>query len=231
VSAEKRLTPAGRAALERYLAALASERASVSSVTEPEAAWRVHVEDSLSGLAAVELRHARRIADLGSGPGFPGVALAVAQPDAKVDLLESARRKCRFLRRALREAAIGNASVVCHRSEEWATAEGREAYDAVTARAVGSLATLAELASPLLCEGGVLVAWKGSREGDEEAALVDAEAGLAMRLDRVVEVVPFSGSRPRHLFVVRKIGATPEGLPRRPGMAAKRPLRGRRPRL
>jgi 16S rRNA (guanine527-N7)-methyltransferase len=224
VSAGEQLTPAAREALRRYLGVLAAERASVSSVTEPAAAWRVHVEDSLSGLQANELRGASRIADLGAGPGFPGVALAAALPGASVDLLESVGRKCRFLRTALREAEIANAAVVCRRAEEWAAAEGREAYEAVTARALGSLSTIAELASPLLRDRGVLVAWKGERDPHEEEALAGARDALAMHPEEVLEVVPFAGSRTRHLHVLRKIGSTPERLPRRPGMAAKRPL-------
>jgi 16S rRNA (guanine527-N7)-methyltransferase len=224
VSPEEPLTPWARQALKRYLDVLAAERASVSSVTEPEAAWRVHVEDSLSGLEVGELRAASRIADLGAGPGFPGVAVAAALPAASVDLLESVGRKCRFLREALREAGIANAAVVCQRSEEWAATAGREAYQAVTARALGSLSTIAELASPLLRDGGVLVAWKGERDPDEEEALAASEEALALRPERILEVVPYPGSRTRHLHVMRKVGSTPERLPRRAGMAAKRPL-------
>jgi 16S rRNA (guanine527-N7)-methyltransferase len=167
---------------------------------------------------------ARRIADLGSGPGFPGVAIAAARPQARVDLIESVSRKCRFLREALEGARIGNASVVCRRSEEWAAAEGREAYDVVLARAVGGLTTVAELASPLLRRGGALVAWKGRRERAGEEQLANAAEALAMGAIEPVEVVPFPGSRSRHLYLVRKLGPTPERLPRRPGMARKRPL-------
>ena len=172
MSAADRLDEGARASLERFLALLAAAPASMSSVTEPGRAWDVHVRDSLSGLEVDELRGARRIADLGSGPGFPGVAIAVALPAANVDLIESVGRKCRFLAAALDGAGIANAAVVCRRSEEWAAAEGREAYDVVTARAVGGLATVAELASPLLRPGGALVAWKGRREraGEERLA-------------------------------------------------------------
>jgi 16S rRNA (guanine527-N7)-methyltransferase len=217
------LPAADREVLERYLGLLAAEPVSLSSVTEPGDAWRTHVEDSLSGLEAGGLRTARLLADLGSGGGFPGAVLAVALGGARVDLIESVARKCRFLRSALAEAGIGNATVVCQRSEDWAAGEGRERYDAVVARAVGPLALLAELASPLLRDGGVLVAWKGRRDEDEEAALEAAAAALAMRPETVLPVVPFAGSRRRHLHVVRKSGPTPERLPRRPGMAAKRP--------
>jgi 16S rRNA (guanine527-N7)-methyltransferase len=224
VSVEGALGEAAHRALERVLSLLAQERASVSSVTAPRQAWEVHVADSLSGLELAELRDAERIADIGAGAGFPGIALAVALPNAEVDLIESVRRKCDFLGRAIDAAGIANATVVCRRSEDWAAEAGREAYDAVTARAVGSLPTLAELASPLLVEGGMLVAWKGARSEAEEAELAKAGGELAMEQVEVRAVKPFAGSRDRHIHLVRKNGPTPNGLPRRPGMAAKRPF-------
>lgn len=217
------LDAGGREALEKVLALLAEERASVSSVTAPARAWRVHVEDSLTGLEVDELRAAGRIADVGSGAGFPGLALAVALPQARVDLIESIGRKCAFVERAIEAAGIGNARVLCARSEELAAAAGRESYDVVTARAVGRLSTLAELASPLLRDGGTLVAWKGRRDAEEEEQLARAAARLAMRPVAVLEVGARAGSEHRHLHVVRKAGATPAELPRRPGMAKKRP--------
>ncbi len=222
------LDPKAREALERVLALLRSERASVSSVTEPRRAWQVHVADSLSGLEVPDLAAAREIADVGSGAGFPGLVLAVALPGSRVDLIESVARKCDFMRRAAAEAGIENLRVINERAETWAGAAppdgGREAYDAVTARAVGRLSTLAELASPLLREGGLLVAWKGRRSADEEAELAAAAERLAMRPREVLAVGPYAGSRHRHLHVIGKTGPTPEGLPRRPGMAKKRPF-------
>lgn len=202
---------------------LEEERASVSSVTEPERAWQVHVEDSLTGLEVEELSRARRIADIGSGAGFPGLVLAVALPGSHVDLIESVGRKCEFMERAIEAAGVANASVVCARSEEVATGARRESYDVVTARAVGRLSTLAELASPLLRDQGVLVAWKGKRDPDEERQLERAAERLAMRPEQTIDVGDRAGSRHRHLHVLRKLGPTPADLPRRPGMAKKRP--------
>jgi 16S rRNA (guanine527-N7)-methyltransferase len=213
----------GRRAVQRYLECLASEPASVSSVTDPRRGWNVHVADSLAGLGVDDLAAAGTIADIGAGAGFPGIVLATVLGSSTVDLVESVGRKCRFMRRALGEAGIANASVVCKRSEELAAGEGREAYDAVTARAVGRLSTLAELASPLLREGGVLVAWKGRRDPEEESELARAERSLALRAEEVLAVAPFAASRHRHLHVLRKTGPTPKGLPRRAGMAKKRP--------
>jgi len=218
------LDPAARAALEKVLELLAVERASVSSVTAPGRAWKVHVADSLTGLEISDLRDAPNIADIGSGAGFPGLALAAALPKAEVDLIESIGRKCEFIERAIDAAGIANARVINARSEELAGSDGREAYAAVTARAVGRLSTLAELASPLLTDGGVLVAWKGRRDPDEEAQLANSADELAMRPEQVLHVGPFAGSEHRHLHLIRKSGPTPSKLPRRPGMAKKRPF-------
>jgi 16S rRNA (guanine527-N7)-methyltransferase len=184
------------------------------------------VADSLSGLEVPELARAMAIADIGAGAGFPGLALAAAMSGARVDLIESASRKADFIERAIAAATLANATVIAARSEEWAREPpldgGREAYDAATARAVGRLAELAELASPLLREGGVLVAWKGARDGEEEEELAGRAEALAMVPERVIAVTPYPTSRNRHLHVVRKVGPTPPGLPRRPGRAAKR---------
>jgi 16S rRNA (guanine527-N7)-methyltransferase len=220
------LDPAQRRALETVLKLLAEERASVSSITDGRA-WKVHVDDSLTGLEVPELRSAGRIADVGAGAGFPGLVLAVALPDARIDLIEAVSRKTAFITRAAAEAGIANATAITARSEDVARQEppegGRDAYDAVTARAVARLSTLAELAAPLLREGGVLVAWKGKRDEEEEAQLSRAAESLAMALESILDVGGRAGSNHRHLHVIRKSGATPPSLPRKPGMAKKRP--------
>lgn len=216
------LPQAAREQLEKVLELLAEERASVSSVVD-ERAWQVHVVDSITGLEVPELREAGRIADVGAGAGFPGLALAVALPEAQVDLLESVGRKCEFMQRAIKAAGIGNATVLNNRSEDLAGGEGRETYDAVTARAVGRLSTLAELASPLLKPNGVLVAWKGKRDEDEERQLMNASEELAMTPEQILDVGGRAGSEHRHLHVIRKTGKTPANLPRKPGIAKKRP--------
>jgi 16S rRNA (guanine527-N7)-methyltransferase len=216
------LDPRAREALRRVLELLAAERASVSSVVG-ERAWQVHVGDSLTGLEIAELSAAGRIADVGAGAGFPGLALAAALPDAQVDLIESVGRKCDFMTRAIAAAGLPNAAVLNTRSEDWARGGGRDAYDVVTARAVGRLSTLAELASPLLKPNGVLVAWKGKRDEDEESQLTRASESLAMRPEQTLDVGNRAGSQHRHLHVIRKSGPTPPDLPRRPGIAKKRP--------
>jgi len=201
-----------------------AERRAPISLSSAKRARDVHIADSISGLEVEALTSASRVADLGSGAGLPGLVLAAWRPEARFDLIESLGRKCEFLREAAARMGLANTTVVCDRSEDWASSQGREAYDAVTARAVGSLATLAELASPLLRESGVLVAWKGARSEAEESEVARAEPRLAMEPMEIRTVRPYAGSRDRHIHLLRKNGPTPNGLPRRPGMAAKRPF-------
>ena len=126
-----------------------------------------HVADSLSALALAPVRGARRIADLGSGAGWPGLALAAALPDAHVSLVESAIRHCRYLERAVEAGGLSNVTVVHARAEEWR--EGLGAHDLVTARALAALPVILEYAAPLLADGGHLVAWKGAVSPQEAA--------------------------------------------------------------
>jgi 16S rRNA (guanine527-N7)-methyltransferase len=210
-------------ALDALLHLLQDGRAPIASSTVPRAR-DVHIADSLSALDLEPVRSAKLIADLGSGAGLPGLALAAALPDARVDLIESVARKCAFLREAIERMGLANAQVICERSEDWGGGRGREAYDVVTARAVGPLATLAELASPLLRDGGVLAAWKGARSGKEEEAALRAADRTGVEPLEIRTVQPYPASRDRHIHLLRKNGPTPNGLPRRPGMAAKRPF-------
>jgi 16S rRNA (guanine527-N7)-methyltransferase len=211
------------------LAALAAEPDPHTTVSDPGAALEVHVADSLSGLEIPELASARRIADMGAGAGFPGLVLALALPRAEVDLIESAGRKTAVIDRLIQAAELGNARSVTARVEDFARVPaplggGREAYDAVTVRAVGPLAVLVEYAAPLLRADGLLVAWKGARDEAEEAAGAAAAEEVGMAVKEVLPVQPYPASENRHLHVYRKIAPTPPEFPRRAGMARKRPL-------
>jgi 16S rRNA (guanine527-N7)-methyltransferase len=212
------------AQLERLLRLLAEDPQAPTSVRDVARGVDVHVADSLSGLGVPGLRQLDDVVDIGSGAGFPGLVLAVAMPSARFDLVESSRRKCEFLEQAVGALELGNVRVVDRRVEEWAAGAGAEAYGGAVVRAVGSLATLVEYAAPLLRQGGLLVAWKGRRDHDEEREGAAAAATLGMRALGIDWVGPFAGSRNRHLYTYEKVAPTPPGYPRRPGMARKRPL-------
>jgi 16S rRNA (guanine527-N7)-methyltransferase len=207
------------APLERILALQASDPGASTTVRDPLEAVDRHVADSLVALDIPAVRAAGSLADVGSGAGWPGLALAVALPGARVFLVESAMRHCRYLGRAVAVAALGNVAVVHARVEEWAGA-----CDVVTARALAALPVVLEYAAPLLPDGGHVVAWKGA-VGEHEAAAGSAAAReLGLQLVEVRKVEPYPGARDHSLHVFRKIAPTPARFPRRPGMAVKRPL-------
>jgi 16S rRNA (guanine527-N7)-methyltransferase len=210
--------------LEALLELLARDPEAPTSVRAPAEAVDTHIADSLAALPFLGPRRPDAIADVGSGAGFPGLPLAIALSDSSVDLIESTTRKCRFLERAIRAAGAANARVVCERVEDWARGEGAECYALVTARAVAPLATLIEYASPLLREHGWLVAWKGARDQGEETQAAAAAHVLGMSPIATHQVKPFADARQRHLHLFEKIGPTPDGVPRRSGMARKKPF-------
>jgi 16S rRNA (guanine527-N7)-methyltransferase len=213
---------AGLHALEAILALQAEDPAASTTVIEPSEAVDRHVADSLVAVDLPAVRHAGRIADLGSGAGWPGLALAAALSDARVALVESAIRHCRYLERAVAAGRLENALVIHARAEEWG--DGIGAHDVVTARALAALPVLCEYAAPLLVDGGVLVAWKGAVDEDEASAGAAAAALLGLEPAEVLAVDPYPAAERRTLHVYRKVAPTPERFPRRAGMAVKRPL-------
>jgi 16S rRNA (guanine527-N7)-methyltransferase len=213
-------------ASERFAALLdlvAAEPASITSVREPERGVDVHVADSLVALELDMVREARRIADIGSGAGFPGLALAIALPAARVALVESVARKGAFLARAARELDLPNVMVVTARAESWPA--GLDSHDLVTARALAPLGVVLEYAAPLLAPCGTVVAWKGRVDPAERADADAAAAALGLSSPRPHPVQPYDDAGQRYLDLSWKVRTTPPGFPRRAGMARKRPLR------
>jgi 16S rRNA (guanine527-N7)-methyltransferase len=210
------------AALRAVLELQAEDPTASTTVRDAGAAADRHVADSLVALEIPAVGAARRIVDIGSGAGWPGLALAAALPSARVALVESAVRHCRYLDRAVAASGLTTVDVVHARVEEWEA--GFDANDVVTARALAALPVVVEYAAPLLAEGGHLVAWKGEIDADEaKDGVAAAEAvGLATVEVRDLDPYPHAGCRTLHVF--RKIAPTPPRFPRRPGMAVKRPL-------
>jgi 16S rRNA (guanine527-N7)-methyltransferase len=212
----------GIRALAAILELQAHDPTASTTVRDPALAIDRHVADSLSALDLASVRTAGVIVDIGSGAGWPGLALAAALPHARVTLLEAAARHCRYLERAIEVGGLANAGVVNARAESWSVGIGT--HDLATARAVAALPVVCEYAAPLLAPGGTLVAWKGAvdeHEADDGRAAAD-ELGLMPVEVRRSE--PFAGARGHTLHVFRKEAPTPERFPRRPGMATKRPL-------
>ena len=222
--AERYLLPAGaEGQLVALLELVAEEPASITSVRDPAEGVDVHVADSLVAMDLPVVRSARRVADLGSGAGFPGLVLAIARPEARVAVVESVARKCAFLRGAVERLELGNVEVVQARAEGWPAGLG--AHDLVTARALAPLGVLIEYAAPLLAIGGSLAAGQGRRESSEEADGRAAAEALGMSEPERIAVEPFPSVRDRSLYVNSKVRDAPSQFPRREGMARKRPIR------
>ena len=210
--------------LHTILLELQSDGQSPTTVTEIDEATDVHLADSLTALEIGEVADASRIADIGSGAGFPGLALAVALPGAEISLVESQRRKCQFLERTSAAARVENARVVAMRVEEWL--EGISRCDVVVARALAPQPVVLEYAAPLLNPGGILVDWRGRRSEDGEAFARRAAGVLGLRLREIRHTEPYEGAVHHHLHIYEKVAETPHRFPRRVGVARKRPLGG-----
>lgn len=211
--------------LQRLLDLLTTDPEAPTALRDVRRAVDDHLADSLVALDVPALRTASSLVDIGSGAGVPGLPIAIARPDARVVLLESNRRKAQFISKAAQESGIANAEIAATRAETWP--EGLSAFDLATARAVSELAVVAEYAAPLLRVGGHLVAWRGNRVGEAEARAGKAAAALGLEVLEPVRVSPYPAARQRFLHLMVKVRETPERFPRRPGMAAKRPLGGR----
>jgi len=201
---------------------LAGDPLAPTTVREPALIRDDHLADALVAVELARVRTAATIADLGSGAGIPGLPLAIALPDAEVWLVEANGRKCRFIERAIALLRLENARAVNARAEGWP--EGRASLQLVTARALAPLDVVAEYAAPLLTVGGALVAWRGKREPEVEAAGAAAASILGLSVDEPVRVWPYAGAEHRYLHVMPKVMETPTRFPRREGMARKRPL-------
>lgn len=200
--------------LVSYRDLLLAAPVSATSIRDPGRAWDVHVEDALVALPLVDRLAPRRILDVGSGGGSPGLPVAIAA-GIPVDLLEATGPKCAFLRRCV-EALAAPCEVIHDRSEHLARGEGRDAYDLVLARALAPPPVAAELCLPLARPGGHVLLWTAAVDPEPVAA---AAAEVGGELEEAVAVGPN-----RRLVLLGKVSATPVRFPRRPGMAAKHPL-------
>jgi len=199
-----------------------NELHNLTRIHESRSAVRLHLLDSLTPIPEINEAPMGRLLDIGTGGGFPGVPLALATTRSTV-LLDSSRKKIVAVSTALADVGIADVSPVAARAEEYAKQQP-ESFAAVVVRAVAPLASLAELAAPLLIHGGRAVFLKGAPEAAEIAAADRASAMLG--LERVsAREFELPGASERRTIVVFERKAPPTiSLPRRVGMAQKRPL-------
>lgn len=205
-----------------------NQRMNLTAITGYEEAQVKHFLDSLSVSLALrkygELKRDVRLMDVGSGAGLPGIPLKIAFPQLRLTLLESVGKKTAFLREVVQRLGMEAVEVITGRAEEVAHNPAyRESFDVVTARAVASLAALAELTLPFCKPGGSSIAQK---QGDIGQELERSQKAIQLMGGKFQEIIPvdLEGLEGRLLVVVAKATPTPERYPRRPGMPAKRPI-------
>jgi 16S rRNA (guanine527-N7)-methyltransferase len=190
--------------LERWLTRLL-ETPGLTALEQPARVRRVHLDESLAAVPLVE-RYRGTIVDVGSGGGAPGLPIASASPEREVVLLEATRRKCDFLESV--SVDFPNVRVICGRAEEQAV----EQFGVAVAKALAPPPVALEWCLPLVVVGGAAVIFVGPSADRKAVAQVAARLG---------------GGEPQDhggILVVPKLGPTPPGFPRRPGIARKRPL-------
>lgn len=218
-----------------YLALLlhANQACNLTAITDPEEAWIKHILDSLTllpmlaelapsgaGFQTDGSRAGASVIDIGSGGGVPGLPLAIVLPTYRFTLLEATGKKADFLRAASIALNLTNVTVIQGRAEELGQEhkQHRERYDAATVRAVGHLATIAELAAPLVRPGGVILAIKGARA---EAEVAESSKALGLLGARHVATTQTPTGR---IITLEKTTRTPRTYPRRNGEPKRAPL-------
>lgn len=207
-------------------------RAGLTSLTDPEEIQRRHFGESLALLVALHDAGllppgaTTAVADIGTGGGFPGLPMRIVEPGIQLTLIEAQARRCRFLEAAVAALQLPDVRVVQARTED----AGRDptlrgGFDVVVARALAALPVLVEYALPLLRDGGVLAAPKGSRVEDEKRDAASAIAALGGTLEPSVPLATAPGAAPQEIVLVRRTAPLDDRFPRRAGIPAKRPLR------
>jgi 16S rRNA (guanine527-N7)-methyltransferase len=221
------LNPAQLAALTTYERELLdwNRKFNLTALRDSDSIRTKHFLDSFSCALAWGARPPRRLVDVGSGAGFPGLPLKILYPRMSVTLIESVGKKAMFCEHIVRLLGLERVEVIKRRAEEvGCLPEHREQYEWAVARAVADMRVLAEYLLPLVKVGGTALALKGE-SGPPEAN--SAERAMRMLGGRLQQIIPLHLPgivEERYLVLVQKAAATPPKYPRQAGMPMKRPL-------
>lgn len=208
--------------LDRYADLLKewNEKINLTAIVEKEEVIEKHFFDSL--LLLKYIKNCEKLADIGSGAGFPGMVIAIAREDIQVTLIEPTGKRCAFLETIKKELSVNNVEIINQRAEEYISIN-REIYDVVTARAVANLQVLAELCIPFVKVNGQFISMKGS-QGEEEAKLAE-HAFMELGASKPVIKNCVLPDEAKRVFVIgNKIKETPKKYPRAYAKIKKKPL-------
>lgn len=202
----------------------------LTRITEPEEFWEKHLWDSLRGIAPKQIfipgiDKGKRIIDIGTGAGFPGLPIALIFPNSQVTLLDSTGKKINFIETVLSALALNNTKTLLGRAEEIGQQyEHRQNYDVAVIRAVGNVSVCAEYSLPLVRKGGLAIIYRGSWSEAENESLETAVEQLGGVVELIEEfATPLSNSM-RHCLYLRKVTNTPISFPRGVGIPSQKPI-------
>lgn len=202
-----------------------NKKFNLTAIKEEEEFHVKHLYDCLLLLKLDEIKEAKTIVDVGTGAGFPGMVLAITEPEKKITLVDSVNKKVRFLDIVVEELGLKNVRTIHGRSEELARDKAyRDSFDLCTSRAVASLDTLCEYCLPLVKPGGYLVAMKGSKASEELDQADQAIKLLSARVKDKIDYTLTEDDHERSLIIIEKINPTDKKYPRAGGAPRSKPL-------
>lgn len=212
--------------LEHYAKLLVewNEKMNLTAIVDDEGIALKHFLDSLALLRQAEIPKGARVADVGTGAGFPGMVLKIARPDIELVLIDSLQKRLNFLQEVLSELGI-SAKLVHTRAEDAGHDKNlRESFDFVTARAVANLSVLSEYCIPLVKVGGTFAPMKTADIKEEAAEAETAIVTLGGKLKEIkLYELPLAGGR--SIAVVNKVKSTPQKYPRQGTKISKKPIK------
>lgn len=197
----------------------------LTAITEYEEVVDKHFVDSILLGSVKVLSGKKRVIDVGTGAGFPGIPLKIVYPELEITLLDSLNKRVKFLNEVIEELGLTGIQAVHSRAEDLAQdAAHRQQYDICVSRAVANLATLSEYCIPFVKQGGYFISYKSTQIEEELKQAKKAVQVLGGTLEQV-ETVQIPGTTIERQFVmIRKTGTTPKKFPRKAGTASKTPI-------
>lgn len=198
----------------------------LTAITEYDDVMKKHFVDSVSLVKAYDVTKDVKLIDVGTGAGFPGLALKIAFPNLKVTLLDSLNKRIQFLDAVVEKLNLNYVDTIHGRAEDLAKPNQlREQFDLCVSRAVANLSTLSEYCLPFVKVGGQFISYKSEKITEETGAAEKAISLLGGKIEKQVEFILPGSDIYRNLFVIKKIKETPRKFPRKAGMPAKEPIK------